>query len=83
MVCTQLAYRTATNAFSNAAFGAADASQPIWLDNVACTGSEAALSDCDFNGWGDHNCAHSEDAGVACEGELGSVCVEAQDAVRS
>lgn len=38
----------------------------IWLDNVACSGSETRLIDCPANAIGSHNCVHSEDAGVRC-----------------
>ena len=40
----------------------------IWLDNLACTGDEDMLLDCDSNGIGSHNCGHGEDAGVVCRG---------------
>ena len=42
----------------------------IWLDNVACTGSETELVDCNHNGFGVHNCFHGEDAGLLCGCEL-------------
>ena len=40
-------------------------SGPIHLDNVACTGSEAALINCTYDPI-TTDCSHSEDAGVRC-----------------
>ena len=46
---------------------------PILLDNVACTGSEISLQQCPNNGVRNHNCRHSEDAGVSCPGDRTSI----------
>ena len=51
-------------AFSNAQFGQGTGN--IVLDNVNCVGTETTLLSCSHNGINNHNCAHSEDAGVRC-----------------
>ena len=65
VVCRQLGYSRATSAPGEAHFG--QGSGPIYYDDVTCSGSEARLIDCSNPGLGNHNCAHSEDAGVACD----------------
>ena len=37
------------------------------MDNVNCTGKEASLDDCKFDGWGVSNCGHYKDASVLCQ----------------
>ena len=55
---------------SGASFEAAsvygEASGTIWLDDLVCTGSETSITQCQFNGWGVHNCGHSEDVAITC-----------------
>uniref|UniRef100_A0A674JTI0 Soluble scavenger receptor cysteine-rich domain-containing protein SSC5D n=1 Tax=Terrapene triunguis TaxID=2587831 RepID=A0A674JTI0_9SAUR len=64
VVCRQLGCGTALSAPGGARFGRG--SDRIWLDDVHCTGTEAALTECRARPWGDNNCHHGEDAGVVC-----------------
>uniref|UniRef100_A0A674JDX8 Soluble scavenger receptor cysteine-rich domain-containing protein SSC5D n=1 Tax=Terrapene triunguis TaxID=2587831 RepID=A0A674JDX8_9SAUR len=68
VICRQLGCGMALSAPRGARFGRG--SDHIWLDNVNCTGTEVALSDCRARPWGDNNCTHGEDAGVDCSGNL-------------
>ncbi|XP_048062384.1 scavenger receptor cysteine-rich type 1 protein M130-like [Megalobrama amblycephala] len=64
VVCRQLGCGGAVSAKSQAYFG--QGSDPIWLDDVRCSGSELSLTQCSHNTIGIHDCSHSEDAGVVC-----------------
>ncbi|CAM5078801.1 unnamed protein product [Natator depressus] len=68
VVCKQLECGAAVSAHRNAHFGAG--SGPIWLDDVACAGTESALWQCGNRGWGEHYCDHTKDAGVTCSGHI-------------
>ena len=71
VVCRQLGYN-ATGALALSAFQFGQGTGPIYLDDVACVGSEQTLVSCSHPNIGEHNCGHEEDAGVKCsaEGEL-------------
>ncbi|PIK48341.1 hypothetical protein BSL78_14790 [Apostichopus japonicus] len=60
VVCRQLGYGRALGALSVAFFS--EGTGLIQIDDVECSGSESSLLDCVHTT--DHNCGHSEDAGV-------------------
>ena len=70
VICGQLGYAYALSAPKRAHFGEGRSDQPIWLDSTDCIGNEVTIAECHHNGWGEHNCDHSEDAGVICSGNL-------------
>ncbi|XP_073250639.1 uncharacterized protein [Porites lutea] len=65
VVCRQLGFPSASSAPRRAKYG--QGSGTIWMDDVHCNGTEASLFHCTHNGWGRHNCGHSEDASVVCK----------------
>ena len=62
VACRELGFLSA----NSTGFGFGIGSGRIWLDEVRCSGYESRLADCPHNGWGIHNCDHSEDVGVRC-----------------
>ena len=55
-------------AYSNAHFGAGTG--PIFLDDVQCISSASQLLECSSRPIMSHDCRHTTDAGVGCEGIL-------------
>ena len=45
-----------------------DGTGQIWLDEVRCTGTEIGLINCSTNLIGSHDCSHTDDIGVSCQG---------------
>ena len=67
VVCRQLGCGSALSTPGSATYGQGEGS--ILLDEVSCSGNESSLSECFHDGVGIHDCRHSEDVGVVCEGK--------------
>ncbi|KAL9964706.1 hypothetical protein ACROYT_G028382 [Oculina patagonica] len=67
VVCRMLGYPKALAITTESAFGGGAQDEPIWLDEVNCTGSENTLAACPHVGWGNSDCDHTKDAGVICD----------------
>lgn len=68
VVCRELGCGVPLKAHTKAFYG--QGTGPIWLDDVNCQGTEAALRECTASAWGHNNCNHREDAGVECAGTV-------------
>ena len=67
VVCRQLGFGSTGRYYSGG-----QGSGPIWLDNVACNGSESTLASCGHLGVNiTRSCSHHEDAGVTCHPRYG------------
>ena len=64
MICRQLGYKKALQAYKGAYHG--QGGGPIWLDDLACSGSESYVHECRHRGWGKNDCTHKRDASVKC-----------------
>uniref|UniRef100_A0A673ZUY6 Soluble scavenger receptor cysteine-rich domain-containing protein SSC5D n=1 Tax=Salmo trutta TaxID=8032 RepID=A0A673ZUY6_SALTR len=66
VVCRALGCGVALEAPDQAHFG--QGRGEIWLKDVQCSGNEGSLLGCSSDGLRSHNCGHSEDAAVICQG---------------
>ena len=66
VVCKQLGYKYYVSESRQSSGTTKPGSGRVWMDNVACSRSDLRLQDCSFDGWGNHNCDHSEDVGIIC-----------------
>ncbi len=67
LVCTQLGYLRAEEAYLGQGGVFGEGSGPI-LEDLQCTGAETILQQCTFDAAVGGNCSHSMDAAVMCTG---------------
>ena len=73
VVCRELGYIKAAAVLGSAWFGPGSGS--ILFSVLSCIGNESIIAECRHDNSGGHNCSHSEDVSVVCEGQSVCVCV--------
>ena len=69
VICRMLGYSGTPQAYAGARFGRLAKSQPIWFDDLKCSGDEEDILQCNYGALGQerHWCtSHRKDAGVRC-----------------
>lgn len=72
VACRQLGFTKAVGSWQ---YGHLQSGGKVWLDYMACIGSESSLQSCSHNGWGrtnSHCSGHAYDAVVMCSGYKGT-----------
>ncbi|XP_062601529.1 deleted in malignant brain tumors 1 protein-like isoform X4 [Saccostrea cucullata] len=65
VVCAMLGFQKDFSSAKSSAFYGEGQGQ-IWIDEVSCVGDETDIFECKSETLGEHDCSHSEDAGVLC-----------------
>ncbi|XP_033116620.1 soluble scavenger receptor cysteine-rich domain-containing protein SSC5D-like isoform X2 [Anneissia japonica] len=71
VVCRELGFGPPLEPLINNVYNAYN--QPIWLDEVECTGTESRLSACQHATISNHDCGHLEDVALECSATDSSV----------
>ena len=71
VVCKQLGFEDALKSLGDSYYDMGTGN--IWMDQVNCKGSESSLFLCEHRGWGNHDCSHTQDAGVSCKSNEGDL----------
>ncbi|KAK3577792.1 hypothetical protein CHS0354_000208 [Potamilus streckersoni] len=67
VVCRMLDHSTTGAESTNGAIFGGNAHLETFLDEARCLGNESSIHICDHRWWKEHDCIHSEDAGVRCD----------------
>ncbi|XP_029676576.1 uncharacterized protein LOC115243589, partial [Formica exsecta] len=68
VICKELGFDLgALEVRSGGFYGNLDPPTRFMVDQLKCRGNETTLRECDFNGWGIHNCQPEEAVGIVCK----------------
>ena len=68
IVCRQLGL-TGGRYFRHSISGGTD-TMPVWLDSVWCRDTDASITECYHQPWGQTDCRHNEDILIRCDPDL-------------